>query len=165
MIIRCSLSFIALTLVLACSPTSGTHQGTSSAPKCTNSPTARALVAEWRNSTLEITLHTAYGHEGTEVIKHDEDNWEERFGMKPARTFFQETGTYYTEYRDLNDSIFQVADGTWLIKEDSLIMTEPDFTYRYQIKVDGETARFTAVVDGDEDGAWDDSYVEIQRRY
>lgn len=164
MMIRCSLSLLALTLALACSPTSGTHQA-NSALEWTQSPTAKALVGEWRNSSLEITLHTAHGHEGTEVIKHDESNWEERFGMKPARTFFQGAGTYYTEYRDLNDSIFQIADGTWLIKEDSLIMTEPDFTYRYQIKVDGETAQFTAAVDGDEDGAWDDSYVEVQRRY
>lgn len=164
MIIRCSLSLVCLTMIVACSPTSGTHQGASAA-EWTNSPLAQSLVGEWRNSSLEITLYTAYGHEGTEVIKHDESNWEARFGMKPARTFFQEAGTYYTEYRDLNDSIFQIADGTWLIKEDSLIMTEPDFTYRYLLKVEGETAQFTAAVDGDEDGEWDDSYVEVQRRY
>jgi hypothetical protein len=154
-----NLTCLLLCLLAACSPTSGTINYGSG-----NQETVDALIGEWRNTSLRITLNTANGTDGSEEKKYDESNWEEQFGMKPARTFFQENGSYYTEYRDLDDSVFQVAKGNWSVNGDSLIMEESDFTYRYRIRIQGETGEFTALIDGDEDGEWDDNYVEVQRK-
>lgn len=147
--------------VIACSPTSGTQNYGAGDPQ---GELADALVGEWRNYSLRIILNTAHGTDESEELHFDESNWDEGMGMKPARTFFQQNGSYYTEYRDLRDSIFQVANGTWQVRGDSLIMAESNFTYRYQLKIQGEFGEFTAQVDGDEDGEWDDIYIEVQRK-
>lgn len=151
---------LIVSLLTACSPTSGTQNYGADE----SSDLAEALIGEWRNVSLHITLNTANGTDETEEVQYNESNWEEQFGMKPARTFFQEDGSYYTEYRDLDDSVFQVAQGAWRLMRDSLIMEESNFTYRYQIRIKENTGEFKALVDGDEDGEWDDDYVEVQRK-
>jgi hypothetical protein len=154
-----SLACLICFLSVACSPTTGTQSYGAGSGDLSD-----RLIGEWRNTSLRIILHTANGGDGSEEKNFDESNWEEQFGMKPSRTFFQGDGSYYTEYRDLDDSVFQVANGKWSVTGDSLIMVEPDFTYRYQVDIQDGLGEFTALIDGDEDGEWDDTYIEVQRK-
>src|ERR1700759_397234 len=84
---------------------------------------AKDLIGEWRNVYLKITLHNKNKPSVT-TMEADSSNWEERLGIKPIRTHYLKDGTYYSEYLNLKDSIIRKTTGNWVIKSDSLFMTQ-----------------------------------------
>jgi hypothetical protein len=122
---------------------------------------AKALIGEWRNLYVKINLKD-------KVMEADSSNWEARLHIKPIRTHFRDDGTYYSEYRNLQDSVVRMPSGTWSVEGDSLTMTElkPDkSTMKFQLHIDRDIATFTGLIDFDGDGVANELYYGRQRKF
>jgi len=101
-------------------------------------------------------------------MEADSSNWEERLHIKPIRTHFEADGTYYSEYRNLQDSIVRRPSGTWSLKGDSLTMSQlqPEpMQMTLQLQIEKDVATFTGLIDFDGDGKTNDLYYGRQRKY
>ena len=126
------------------------------------------LIGEWRNFSVKLEMPSYQGGASTFRLDANEDNWEEIMEMKPIRTYFQGNGTYVSEYRNLQDSVFMVHSGSWETSNDSLILRQHEpvsFEYRYAVSMQGDTATFIAVMDFDGDGQQDDHYLGRQTKF
>lgn len=124
-------------------------------------PLATALTGEWRNLYVRINIKD-------KVMEADSSNWEARLQIKPIRTHFQADGSYYYEYRNLQDSVVMMPSGTWTIEGDSLIMsqTKPQATrMKFLLQIDKDVATFTGLIDFDGDGKTEELYYGRQRKY
>lgn len=128
-----------------------------------------ALTGQWRNVYVKMTLHTRTddNSDTSMVMEADSTNWAARLGIQPIRTYFEKGGTYYSEYRDLKDSIVRRPSGNWSIKGDALTMYQlsPSKTVTtLHVAVTGGRAAFSGLIDFDGDGKLDDAYYGIQRK-
>jgi len=127
----------------------------------------KQLVGEWRNVYVKIIIkNTKTGSVAT--MEADSTNWETRLGIKPIRTHFKGDGSYYSEYRNLKDSIIKRNDGTWFIKGDSLTMAQTLPTksrLTLHISITGNKASFHGFIDFDGSGKLDDEYFGMQRKF
>lgn len=124
------------------------------------------LIGEWRNLYVRIRLNV-HGP-NRRVIEADSANWETRLRIKPIRTHFNADDTYYSEYRDLRDSIIRIPSGTWVVKGDSIIITQlkPEKSImKLKVSINKDKATFSGLLDFDGDGKNDDEYFGIQRRF
>ncbi len=113
---------------------------------------------------MEVTVHSYQNSDSTFVFTISASDWEQQLQMKPVRTRFLADGSYVSEYRGLDDSLLQVSTGTWLVREDSLILASEDTSYSFRVSIEDSLGRFSGLVDWDEDGQVDDEYTGIQRR-
>lgn len=134
-----------------------------------SSTLAEDLVGEWRNTSLKVTMNSANGvPDSVFVITADATNWDEVVHLKPIRTFFEENRTYHSDHYALNDSLLFSAIGTWSISNDTLVMkqTSPNVaTYRLKTKITDDEVTFSGKLDFDEDGAEDDDYFGVQKKF
>lgn len=96
------------------------------------------------------------------------DNWERAMGFRPVRTTYIADGTFSAEYRNLQDSVFVTATGTWQTAGDSLYFFQwaPDtFAATYHYAVERDTLKFNGVADWDRDGQRNDKITMLQVRY
>ena len=96
------------------------------------------------------------------------NNWERVMGIKPVRTTYVADGTFSAKYRNLQDSVFVTATGTWHTAGDSLYFFQwaPDtFSATYQYTVSQDTLKFNGVVDWERDGIRNDKVSMSQIRY
>jgi len=124
-------------------------------------PLAKTLIGEWRNVYVKINI-------GDKVMEADSSNWEARLHIKPIRTYFNGDGSYYSEYRNLQDSVVRRPSGSWIIEGDSLTMTEvsPDNSrMKFKLYIENDVATFTGLIDFAGDGKADDLYYGRQRKY
>jgi hypothetical protein len=124
-------------------------------------PLAHALVGEWSNLYLRITMNNG------SVMEADSSNWETRLGIKPIHTFFKADGSYYSEYRNLQDSLVRRPSGTWIIEGDSLSMNEATpqtAVYKFKLEITADIATFSGLIDFDGDGTRDELYFGRQRK-
>jgi len=131
-----------------------------------NNSLAKQLIGEWRNVYVKITLH--HKTDPVFVMEADSSNWEEKLQIKPIRTHFMEDGTYYSEYRNVKDTLVKKPSGTWKLKRDSLFMTQqiPDKSiYKFHLKIIKDRATFTGVIDFDGEGIDNDEYFGIQKKF
>jgi len=130
---------------------------------------AKQLVGEWRNQYVKIGIasHTPGGK--PMVMEADTSNWEARIGIKPIRTYFKADGSYYSEYRDLKDSIVRRPAGTWaIIKGDTLVMTQvkpQSSVLKLHISIVKNLATFHGLIDFDGDGKDNDEYYGVQKKF
>ncbi|HEY0244134.1 MAG TPA: hypothetical protein VGC01_01110 [Mucilaginibacter sp.] len=128
---------------------------------------AEQLIGEWRNVYLKIIIHNK--SKPQEIVQADSTNWETRLGIKPIRTYFLENGTYYSEYRNLKDSVVRKASGTWSLKKgDSIIMTQlsPDKSVlKLKMQIINDHATFTGLIDFDGEGIDNDEYFGIHKKF
>ncbi|HVU55518.1 MAG TPA: hypothetical protein VHD83_10705 [Puia sp.] len=130
-------------------------------PQTPKGPLAKALIGEWRNLYVRINIKD-------KVMEADSSNWEARLQIKPIRTHFQADGSYYSEYRNLQDSIVRRPSGTWTLKGDSLTMSQlqPEhMQMTFQLHIEKDVATFTGLIDFDGDGKADNLYFGRQRKY
>lgn len=128
----------------------------------------RQLIGEWRNVYLKIHLNINDKTDKPIIAEADSTNWEARLQIKPIRTHFKEDNTYFSEYRNLKDSVIRIASGTWNVKGDSLIMlqTKPGFsTLKMHVSIKGDHTTFAGIIDFNGDGKKDDDYFGIQKKY
>jgi hypothetical protein len=128
------------------------------------------LAGLWRNTTLTVIANRTNPDEKkwNVMMECHADNWEEQTNMKPIRTRFDPDGSWKSEYRNLDDSIFRVTSGKWTVMGDSLIMeqTVPDSSFKtgYHVTISGNSATFKGYLDWDNDGEKDDLYEGTQEK-
>ena len=124
------------------------------------------LYGEWRNVSMIIT--TAHNTANSTVEEYKEENWEKDLKIKPIRTYYNADRTYISEYRDLDNIVFNTTSGTWEIKQDSVVLNQIKPEKRsaaYHVKFQTEnTATFSALLDWTNNGKKDDLYVGKQQR-
>jgi len=127
---------------------------------------AHALVGEWYNRYLRVDLNGPSG--ARQTMEADSTNWEQRLHIKPIHTFFLADGSYYSEYRNLQDSLVRKSTGSWTIdKSDTLVMMEktPETnTMRLKLTIQGRQATFSGLIDFDGEGKANDVYYGIQQK-
>jgi len=137
--------------------------------KSEESSMIHALIGEWRNTRLKVTMNSFKGlPDSTMIIEADTTNWEEVVRMKPISTFFDQDNTYHSDHYSVSDSLLFSASGTWSVSNDTLIMkqTSPNTaTYRLKTQINNDKVTFSGKLDFDEDGAEDDDYYGEQRKY
>lgn len=163
--------FIVGLFVISCKQNNTSDQTTTPANN-TNTPVVssnlnpKQLYGEWRNVSMVIT--TAHNTTKSAIEEYKEENWEKDLKIKPIRTYYNADGTYTSEYRDLDNIVFNTTSGNWNIKQDSVVLhqTTPEKrSAAYHIKFQGENvATFTALLDWTNNGKNDDLYVGKQQR-
>lgn len=166
------LYFIAISLLTAsCQSNSGSEQTPSKKEKINTVATAttlkpKQLYGEWRNVSMVIT--TAHNTPDSAVEEYKEENWEKDLKIKPIRTYYNADGTYTSEYRDLDNIVFNTTSGTWKTQQDSVVLNQIKPEKRsaaYHVKFQSEnTATFSALLDWTNNGKKDDLYVGKQQR-
>jgi hypothetical protein len=124
------------------------------------------LIGEWRNIALRIKRNIK-DQVKPAMVEADSTNWEAKLGIKPIRTHFKTDGSYYSEYFNLKDSLIRRTSGTWIVKNDSLTMTQlvPDkSTTKLHVSIRNNVATFTGIIDFDGNGKLDDDYFGMQRK-
>lgn len=145
------LPFVLL-IMFGCSGSE--EKGTDVKEEATN----QSIIGEWRNVSLIVRMPDS-------TVNVPEGEWEAVLGIKPIRTTFNENGTFVSEYRTLEDSVFMTSNGTWLIEGDTLAMVERGIENKYHFYLDGETAIFRGYLDWDQDGQRNDHYAGKQLRF
>jgi hypothetical protein len=129
-------------------------------------PVAKQLIGEWRNVYLKLKLNI---NDAKPVsMEADSSNWEARLQIKPIRTHFKADGSYYSEYRNLKDSVVRTASGTWALEADTLLMsqTKPSKSMlKLHLAINKDHAIFSGVIDFNGDGKKDDDYFGIQKKF
>ncbi|MDP4150253.1 MAG: hypothetical protein Q8927_16050 [Bacteroidota bacterium] len=113
-------------------------------------------------------MHSYANKDTTVSFEADSSNWEARLHIKPIRTHFLPDGSYYSEYRNVKDSLVQRPAGTWAVSGDSLTMSQstPEAAvYILHVSIRNGIARFSGLIDFDGDGKRDDEYVGVQKKY
>ncbi|MBW4888316.1 hypothetical protein KXQ82_01255 [Mucilaginibacter sp. HMF5004] len=125
------------------------------------------LIGEWRNFYVKIKA-TSLKTGKVNIMEADSANWQTRLGIKPIRTYFKADGTYYSEYRNLKDSIFKAPSGTWFIKGDSVTMEQlkpAKTTLKMKLSIANNKATFNGMIDFDGDGVANDDYFGVQKKF
>jgi hypothetical protein len=142
---------------------------------CETATTARKpvspeqLYGQWRNEYMKLEMPTYRNGDSLKVLEVNLRNWERVMHIQPIRTYFWYNGTYNSAHYDLNDSLIYNPAGNWLLRNDTLIMTDTfpkrGLQYRYKVSMNGVIAEFSGVEDLDGDGKADDHYYGTQRKY
>ena len=127
----------------------------------------KQLIGEWRNVYLKIKLNI--NDPKPVVMEADSSNWETRLKIQPIRTHFKADGSYYSEYRNLKDSLVRVSSGTWMvIAADTLVMNEikPEKSVlKLHLAINNQHATFSGMIDFNGDGKKDDDYYGMQKKF
>ena len=127
----------------------------------------KKLIGEWRNTYVKVVMHTLNNSDSTSSFQADSTNWQQVLHIKPIRTHFKSDGTYYSEYRNLNDSIVRMPKGTWGIKGDTITMVQLSpgkSSYKMHVSITNNIATFAGLIDFDGDGKDDDEYYGMQKK-
>jgi len=122
------------------------------------------IMGTWENISLTVKMNTYQNKDTTSYLRAPEGKWEEVLKIKPIRTTYNENGTYKSMYRDLEDRIVGESEGTWSIRNDSLILLAEGVEYSYSVILENGNARFVSLMDWDQDGKSDDLYDGWQRK-
>lgn len=126
------------------------------------------LIGAWSNYNLTLNLSSVNNSDLDSLLKIDNPaEWEQVLKIRPILTVFNADGTYYSEYRDLKDSIVYRPTGIWKTREDSLYLNQKyptDYMSAYFFDLQETRVEFRALLDWDQDGRMDDHYQGIQRK-
>lgn len=118
---------------------------------------SKQLLGSWKNLSMIVRMPDS-------MLNVTEGSWEKVLGIKPIVTTFSEDGSYISEYRTLEDSVFMTRTGAWLVENDSLTMIDGNTPNKYHFEVMGDTVVFTGYLDWDQDGTDNDHYAGKQIR-
>lgn len=128
-----------------------------------------SVVGVWENTFLFIeSADVPETDPRWEYFVATPNNWERVMGFKPVRTTYIADGTFSAQYRNLQDSVFVTATGTWHTVGDSLYFFQwmPDtFVATYRYAVEHDTLKFNGVVDWERDGLRNDKVTINQVRW
>ena len=120
----------------------------------------------WESVSLKVTVNSAGGKaDSTYIFEVPEEEWEQRLGINPIRTYYELDNKYRSEYRAYgNDSLMNLTRGIWNTFGDTLMLIEPDVTYIYDVEIkENGTGIFRSFLDWDGDELPDDEYIGVQR--
>jgi hypothetical protein len=150
--------FIFLALVIGCSsdPASTTDSGKADLQK--------TLPGTWESVSLRVDINSANGTDTSYVFEVREEEWVNRLGVKPVKTYYKLDNKYEQVFTSLTDTILSTSRGMWNVFGDTLMMVEPNATYHYEAGVENGLISLKARLDWDGDGEEDDDYVGVHRK-
>ncbi|GAB5527533.1 MAG: hypothetical protein Roseis2KO_54050 [Roseivirga sp.] len=116
------------------------------------------LIGTWENTTLNVQTNSAGGQDTTVYLTIEQGQWEAALNIKPIVTTYLEDGSFKSEYFGLDGKPVGKEEGTWKIRNDSLILKSGGYDNVYKVTFAGDSARFVSYLDWDQDGAPDDLY-------
>lgn len=122
------------------------------------------LIGTWENTTLNVQTNTAQGQDTTINLVIENGQWEEVLGIKPIITTYLKDGSFKSEYFGPDGKPVGTEEGTWRIRNDSLVLKSGGYDNVYKVIFEGEQARFISYLDWDQDGKTDDLYDGWQKR-
>jgi len=124
----------------------------------------KELPGTWEMVSLRVDINSFDNRDTTVVFEIKEAEWEKAYRVKPSRTYFEMDNQYRQEFRSVVDTLISENRGMWNTFGDTLMLIEPDTSYRYIIGIERGLAEFRSTVDWDGDGQEDDDYLGIHRR-
>ena len=132
-----------VSLLSACSTGGSTNLNEQKLPKVS----ATDLIGTWRNLSMTITYPDT-----DSVFEVPEGKWEETLKIKPIVTTYYQDQSFISRYYSLADTLLFTNEGSWELKNDSLLLTVNNITTAYQFTLEGNIGTFTGILDWDEDG-------------
>lgn len=124
----------------------------------------KQLIGTWENTTLSVQTNTAQGRDTTTYLSIENGGWEEALNIKPIVTTYLADGTFKSEYFGLDGKPVGTEEGTWKIRNDSLVLKSGGYDNVYKVTFEGKQARFVSYLDWDQDGEADDLYDGWQKK-
>lgn len=118
----------------------------------------KGLLGTWEITEMRVTAPTYLGGDTAFVQHIKEAEWDQVYGVKPAKTLFTADGKLKRTHFFKNGQITDIVNGLWRVKGDSLLVIEPNITFTYHPQMDGEQLKLKGKVDYDRDGEADDNY-------
>jgi hypothetical protein len=123
------------------------------------------LIGEWNNISIKVDIHSKKNTDSSDTFVAARGEWEKVVKIKPIRTFLRADSTWNSAHYTLTDTLFYDPSGKWWLEGDSIVLEQikpsPDIT-KYLLRLNGDTASFTTVLDWDMDGKKDDAYFGEQ---
>jgi hypothetical protein len=120
------------------------------------------LVGTWQNTSLDVTMAMPDGQDS--LMHIEEGQWEEVLRIKPIVTRYTVDGKFVSDYYTPEGKSLGSELGDWEIRNDSLILKSTNYKWAYKVTFDGNKARFTSLLDWDQDGLADDLYDGWQEK-
>ena len=152
---------LLLLLLSAC--TSPEPSAPATAPETATADRATSLVGTWELVELSVTSPTYLGEDTTLVEHVREADWGRKYGVRPARTDFLANGKLVRVNQLRNGQEVGRTHGLWKFAGDSLLIIEPNISYRYLSHFDSERMTLTGIVDYDGEKEQDDRYEAVYR--
>lgn len=122
------------------------------------------LPGTWETVAFRVNVKSVNNTDSTYLLEVNEGEWEKLLQMRPIQTIYQADNRFYSDYKNLSDSLLRTTRGMWNVFGDTLMLISPDATYQYQVVLQADKAEFRARLDWDGDGQEDDEYVGIQKK-
>lgn len=155
-------------LILTVIALSAVFQSCQSGEKEANTPPPdlnKELPGTWEAVSVKVKVNSVMNEpDSSTTFEIKEEEWLDRMGVKPVRTYYQTDNKYRQEFRALNDTLLSISRGVWNTFGDTLMMIEPATTYQYTLRLKNGLAEFRALVDWDGDGEEDDDYTGVHRK-
>lgn len=132
----------------------------SCSPKKENSLQESELIGKWTNLSLLVTMKRLEKEDS--ILHASEGEWEDVLEIKPIISEFKEDGTFKAQYSNLNEEIIKEDQGTWFIRNDSLIIEIDGKHTAYHFTIKNDRVFYKAILDWDGEGQNNDFYDGVQ---
>ena len=117
-----------------------------------------SLIGTWANTALTVNMKLPNGQDS--VLSVPDGQWEAVMKFKPIQTTFAEDGSFKSKYIGLDGTLLGVEEGTWQMRNDSLILKSGGYDFAYHVSYEGNKSRFVSLLDFDQDGDDDEDNDE-----
>lgn len=125
----------------------------------------QAIVGTWKNNAMEVEVNTFNNTDTSFQVSVSESSWKIMMAINPIATEIREDGSFYTEYRDTLNLVFNTNRGIWYLDGDSLYLEDQKgYAFSYKILIKDHEMELQSLVDYDDDGAKDDYYFGKYKR-
>ncbi len=124
---------------------------------------SETLLGTWETVSYEVDYATYLGGDTSYVERIAEADWGRTYGVKPPSTIFTPDGKLRRTHQLRTGEVANVINGLWREQGDSLLIIEPNITYTYLHRLEGDRLELSGVVDQDQDGQRDDRFRAVYR--
>lgn len=156
------LIVLGMTVLTGCSDSDGQKQNENDQVKETD--LKKVLEGTWQTYQLNIAVNSADGLDSFRAEYLNQEIWEKEYNIQPPIYYFQADQNYRLVRLSLAGDVISESLGTWDTNGDTLIIVEPEISYKYVVKHGNGRAGFRTIMDWDGDGQADDEYQSIQRK-
>ncbi len=121
------------------------------------------LLGTWETVSYRVDYATYLGGDTAYVEHIEEADWGRTYGVKPPSTLFTPDGKLRRTHQLRTGEVAHVVNGLWREQGDSLLIIEPNITYTYLHRLEGDRLELTGTVDQDRDGQQDDRFRAVYR--
>ncbi len=83
------------------------------------------MIGSWSNQSLNLRHHSVDNTERASLLEiSNPTEWAGVLKIRPILAVFNADGTYYSDYRDLEDTLVYRPSGIWKILADTCISTK-----------------------------------------